>query len=126
MDQDGVDDLIVHMDGQIAIYSGAALLSAGSGGTHTTTYDPIYFADLTTGYSCTKYYLKRVMTRVTLGDVNGDGEVTVADANMIVNHYTGNLDGTEKFSEKAADMNGDGEITIADANEIVNMYVGQE
>ena len=60
------------------------------------------------------------------GDVNGDGEVTVADANMIVNHYTGNLDGTEKFSEKAADMNGDGEITIADANEIVNMYVGQE
>ena len=58
--------------------------------------------------------------------MNGDGEVTVADANMIVNHYTGNLDGTEKFSEKAADMNGDGEITIADANEIVNMYVGQE
>ena len=74
VDQDGVDDLIVHMDGQIAIYSGADLLSVGTRGTYTTTYGPIFFADLTTGYSCTKYYLKRVMTRVTLGDVNGDGK----------------------------------------------------
>lgn len=74
VNQDGVDDLIVHMDGQIAIYDGAALLDIGMRGGYTTTYDPIYFADLTTGYSCTKYYLKRVMTRVTLGDVNGDGK----------------------------------------------------
>ncbi len=58
-----------------------------------------------------------------LGDVNGDGVITIADANMIVNYYLGTLGSGEKFIEKAADVNGDGVITIADANAIVNMYL---
>lgn len=60
-----------------------------------------------------------------LGDVNGDGVITIADANMIVNYYLGTLDSSEKFNEKAADVNGDGVITIADANAIVNMYLNK-
>lgn len=59
-----------------------------------------------------------------LGDVNGDGVVTVADANMIMNYYLNKLDGTEKFNVKAADVNGDGVITMSDANAVVNMALG--
>lgn len=61
-----------------------------------------------------------------IGDVNGDGEVTIADANMVANYYTGNLDKSEKFNEKAADVNGDGVITIADANAIANIYIANK
>lgn len=57
------------------------------------------------------------------GDVNGDGIVTVADANAVVNFYLGLS--VASFDREAADMNGDGEITIADANAIVNSYLGK-
>lgn len=60
-----------------------------------------------------------------LGDVNGDGKVTLADANLVMNYYLGTLDKSEKFNEKAADVNGDGIITIADANDIVNIYLSK-
>lgn len=60
---------------------------------------------------------------IKIGDVNGDGEVTIADANMIVNYYLGN--NPEGFVIEAADVNGDGEVTIADANAIANIYLGE-
>ena len=47
-------------------------------------------------------------------DVNGDGEVTVADINVVI-------DAILKDEFKAnCDVNGDGEITIADINRIIN------
>lgn len=58
---------------------------------------------------------------VLLGDVNGDGVITIADANAIVNYYLGN--DVENFNMEAADVNGDGDITIADANAIVNIFL---
>lgn len=61
---------------------------------------------------------------IVVGDVNGDGEVSIADANMIVNRYLGNDE--PGFIEEAADVNGDGEITIADANEIANVYLNNQ
>ncbi len=62
--------------------------------------------------------------KTLLGDVNGDGQITIADANMVVNHFLG-IEGGE-FDETAADVNGDGQITIADANAIVNIFLGLE
>lgn len=56
-----------------------------------------------------------------MGDVNMDGSVTVADANVVVNRFLGNTTGD--FDTEAADLNDDGEITIGDANAIVNMYL---
>lgn len=52
------------------------------------------------------------------GDVDGDGELTLADANLIVEYFLGNID-DECYDVEAADVNGDGEITVSDANEIV-------
>lgn len=55
-----------------------------------------------------------------MGDVNGDGKVTIVDANMVVSYYHGAE--VEGFLPEAADVNGDGKVTIADANAIVSLY----
>jgi hypothetical protein len=57
------------------------------------------------------------------GDVNGDGDVDIADAVCIVNYVVGKPNTT--FNEAAADVNGDGDIDIADAVKIVNLVVGK-
>lgn len=52
------------------------------------------------------------------GDVNGDGEVNIADINSVVNAI---LSGD---NDMASDVNGDGEIGIADINAIVQTILG--
>ncbi len=58
-----------------------------------------------------------------LGDVNNDNEITMADANAVVNYYLTPAQ-YPNFPVKSADMNDDDEITMADANAIVNVYLG--
>ena len=60
---------------------------------------------------------------VTLGDVNNDGEVDIADAVCIVNHIIGKPNAV--YIEEAADTNGDNDIDIADAVCIVNYVIGR-
>ncbi len=57
-----------------------------------------------------------------LGDVNGDKNVTPADAIMILYHYF-NVE-QNGFNAKAADLNKDGNITPADAIEALYLYFG--
>ena len=61
-------------------------------------------------------------TKILLGDVNGSGDVTPADAIMILYRYFG----VEQngFIEGAADLNGDGSISPADAIEALYLYFG--
>lgn len=59
--------------------------------------------------------------KTIMGDVNDDGKVTMADANMIANHYLEK--GNEGFNEKVADVNKDGKISVTDANEVINVYL---
>ena len=51
------------------------------------------------------------------GDVNGDGEVNIADVNAVINFI---LTGT---ANAAADVNNDGEVNIADVNAIINIIL---
>jgi hypothetical protein len=60
---------------------------------------------------------------VMAGDVNGDGDVDIADAVCIVNHVVGKPN--TNFVEAAADVNSDGDVDIADAVHIVNYVVGK-
>ena len=61
-----------------------------------------------------------------LGDVNGDGSITMADANMVVNYFLATAPSSiANFNVNAADVNGDKAITMADANQIVNIFLGQ-
>ena len=46
------------------------------------------------------------------GDVNGDGEVNIADINTLINIILGGEDN----SEGRSDVNHDGEVNIADVN----------
>ena len=56
------------------------------------------------------------------GDVNGDGEITIADANSVIDIVVmgGNAGHTRA---PAADVNDDGEINIADVNAIINIIL---
>lgn len=59
----------------------------------------------------------------TLGDVNADGSVDVADFIAIANHILGNT--IEGFVEKAADVNEDDAIDVADFIGVANMILSQ-
>ena len=58
------------------------------------------------------------------GDANGDGSVTMADANLVVNYFLATDKSTVDINVEAANVNGDDDITMADANQIVNMFLG--
>ena len=63
------------------------------------------------------------------GDVNTDGSITMADANMVVNYFLSNNNEEETPSDidmSVADINVDGQVTMADANIIVNTYLGAD
>jgi hypothetical protein len=66
---------------------------------------------------------KEIIEMSTKGDVNGDGDVDIADAVCIVNHIVGKTN--TKFVVEAADVNNDKVVDIADAVRIVNLVVGK-
>jgi len=52
------------------------------------------------------------------GDVNGDGEVNIADVNAVISIILGGF--ADDNIRKNADVNGDGEINIADVNAVIS------
>lgn len=58
---------------------------------------------------------------VLLGDVNGDGKVTLTDVSVLKNYLTGQQ--VSKFNEINADMNGDGNVSITDLSLLKNAIV---
>ena len=59
-----------------------------------------------------------------IGDVNGDGSITIADVTALVNIILGK-DTTGQYNHAAADVNGDNSITIADVTALVNIILGK-
>ena len=51
------------------------------------------------------------------GDVNGDGEVNVADVNAVIAMILSGL------HENSGDVNHDGEVNIADVNNLIAMIL---
>ena len=58
------------------------------------------------------------------GDVNKDGDVTIADVTALVNIIMGK-DTENQYDHSAADVNGDGSTTIADVTALVNIILGK-
>ncbi len=56
-----------------------------------------------------------------IGDVNGDGEVNIADVNTLIDIILG--EGTEGEILRRADVNQDGEINIADVNALIDIIL---
>lgn len=67
---------------------------------------------------------KLTINAMTMGDVNGDGRISVADAIAIINYVLGRT--PVSFIIKAADVNGDGDISLADAVAVVDIILGRE
>ncbi len=60
---------------------------------------------------------------VVLGDVDGDGQLTVKDATYLQKYVVG-YEGCETINEAAADVDGDTRITVKDATAIQKILVG--
>lgn len=80
-------------------------------------------ADMLNKYAGDNLQCNVTVNEVIMGDVNGDGEVDIADAVCIVNHIVSKP--TQVFIEAAANVNNDNDIDIADAVRIVNLIVGK-
>ena len=65
-------------------------------------------------------------------DVNGDGEVNIADANNVIHIIINGGGGghghapSDEDSTLVGDVNGDGEVNISDVNAIINMILTQD
>lgn len=64
-------------------------------------------------------WLLPLSANATVGDVNSDNEVNIADVNALINII---LDGSG--NNPAADVNGDHEVNIADVNTVINIILG--
>lgn len=120
------DAVTVPENAQTVEASGEAMDAKLTGLAYNSTYSYVTFVETSAGIF---YGEQRQFTTANslLGDVNGDGYITMADANMVVNYFL--ADETSKpaegFNVDAADMNRDGTITMADANAIVNAFLGE-
>ena len=106
--------------GKLTIGSDNILTVAVAAGSHTVTK----------GDSINLFYMvytpdtvEEPESDIVYGDVNGDGEIDLLDANLAVSFYNGTVDLTDE-QISAADVNGDGEIDLLDANLIVSFYNG--
>lgn len=61
------------------------------------------------------------MTSELKGDVNNDGEVTVADVNAVISVIMG--DNNDEDLIARADVNRDQEVTVADINEVIDFIL---
>lgn len=57
----------------------------------------------------------------TRGDVNGDGEVNVADVNAVIDIILGGT--ADDNTSTRADVNGDDEVNIADVNTLIDLIL---
>ena len=58
---------------------------------------------------------------VMMGDVNGDGQLTISDVTMLISYVLGTEQPT--FILAAADVTGDGNINIADVTRLISMVL---
>ena len=89
-----------------------------------TTYDEDHvdkaYAHLDGG-SANPGYLS-MKPEFTLGDVNGDGYVTVADVTALISLVLGG--NASAAAHPAADMNSDGNLTVADVTALIGLVLG--
>ena len=71
----------------------------------------------------TTYNVQFAYTTALVGDVNGDGKVTIGDVTELVNIILGK---NTNENTSTADVNGDGMVTIGDVTELVNIILGKD
>jgi len=101
-----------------AMFSNCTKLVGGKGTTYNSSYVDKTRAHIDGGPSNPGYFTD--INASQAGDVNGDGQVTIADVTELIDSL---LSGVE-VPTHVADVNGDGQVTIADVTELIDMLLG--
>lgn len=83
-------------------------------------------ADGTGKYDCVAEPIDGGGSKVMLGDVNGDGKITISDVNIAFAHACGKKIITDPAVLSAADVTKDGQVTISDVNRIFAHACGKK
>ena len=70
-------------------------------------------------------YQHILITPELTGDINDDGQQSIADITALVNRLLGKQEQSSKLFIPSADVNGDSSTTIADVTELVNILLGK-
>jgi len=107
-----------------SMFTGCTNIRGGKGTTFDESHIDKTYARIDGGpESETPGYLTKKIDYL-LGDVNGDGQITIADVTALVNIILGK-DTTGQYNHAAADVNQDNQITIADVTALVNKILGK-
>ena len=80
-------------------------------------------ASITTAMAKTVYGAQHKLSTITLmGDVNGDGTITITDVTLMMAYILEKQD--NNFIIANADINEDGDITIADVSDVIDIILG--
>ena len=93
-------------------------LVGGKGTTYNSSYVDAGYAHIDGGPSNPGYFTD--INASQAGDVNGDGQVTIADVTELIDSLLSGLE----VPTHVADVNGDGQVTIADVTELIDMLLG--
>ena len=100
------------------MFANCTKLVGGKGTTYNSSYVDKTRAHIDGGPSNPGYFTD--INTSQAGDVNGDGQVTIADVTALIDSL---LSGVEVPLD-AADVNGDGSVTIADVTALIDMLLG--
>lgn len=70
-------------------------------------------------------YQHILFTPELTGDINDDGQQSIADITALVNRLLGKQEQSNKLFIPSADVNGDSSTTISDVTELVNILLGK-
>ena len=70
-------------------------------------------------------YQHILITPELTGDINDDGQQSIADITALVNRLLGKQEQSSKLFIPSADVNGDSSTTISDVTELVNILLGK-
>ena len=101
---------------------GFALSSTDNGSYGMNT--PAYFCFDDFGAEGTEVLPEKNVDLSLIGDVNGDGSISVIDVTTLVAYIMGNS--YDYFVFENADINGDGSITVTDVTSLVSLILGIE
>ena len=81
--------------------------------------------DLTLNKETMKLIIEKATPAIQLGDVNKDGQVTIADVTELIDHLlSGDFAETDHFSPYAANVNEDTDISISDVTSLIDILLG--
>ena len=107
----------VGSDVKKVVVSGNAMTATLEGLKAGATYGYRSYVKTTSGK--TTYGEEKTFKTVLIGDVDGDGKLTNADADAIAKHVIGQT--PTGFNKKMADLNDDGDVNVTDIVYLLNM-----